>query len=61
MTLKGTKFKWLHNFPVLRRELYSANLKTSRAWRLKESFRRVRGHMELGALSAALGRARSAA
>jgi len=42
-TLKGTKYDWLHNFPDLRREpsfrqLYSANLKTSRAWRLKESF-----------------------
>jgi transposase len=42
-TLKGTKYLWLHNFPDLRtersfQELYAANLKTSRAWRLKESF-----------------------
>jgi len=42
-TLKGTKYQWLRNFPDLRRqpsfrELYEANLKTSRAWRLKESF-----------------------
>ena len=42
-TLKGTKYQWLRNFPDLRsepgfRELYSATLKTSRAWRLKESF-----------------------
>jgi transposase len=41
--LKGTKYQWLRNFPDLRcepgfRELYSANLKTSRAWRLKETF-----------------------
>jgi transposase len=42
-TLKGTKYQWLRNFPDLRREpsfreLYEANLKTSRAWRFKESF-----------------------
>lgn len=42
-TLKGTKYQWLRNFPDLRsqpafREIYSATLKTSRAWRLKESF-----------------------
>lgn len=42
-TLKGTKYQWLRNFPDLRsepafRELYSATMKTSRAWRLKESF-----------------------
>jgi len=42
-TLKGTKYLWLRNFPDLRaersfQELYAANLKTSRAWRLKESF-----------------------
>ena len=41
-TLKGTKCLWLRNFPDLRsqrsfQELYAANLKTSRAWRLKES------------------------
>ena len=41
--LKGTKFQWLRNFPDLRsvpgfRTLYAANLKTSRAWRLKETF-----------------------
>ena len=42
-TLKGTKYLWLRNFPDLRcepsfRQLYAARLKTSRAWRLKESF-----------------------
>ena len=42
-TLKGTKYLWLRNFPDLRtersfQELYAARLKTSRAWRLKESF-----------------------
>jgi transposase len=42
-TLKGSKYLWLRNFPDLRcepsfRDLYAANLKTSRAWRLKESF-----------------------
>jgi transposase len=42
-TLKGTKYQWLRNFPDLRcepsfRQLYEANLKTSRAWRLKEAF-----------------------
>ena len=41
--LKGSKYLWLRNFPDLRsersfQELYTANLKTSRAWRLKESF-----------------------
>lgn len=41
--LKNTKYVWLRNFPDLRsersfQELYAANLKTSRAWRLKESF-----------------------
>lgn len=41
--LKGSKYLWLRNFPDLRqapsfRTLYSARLKTSRAWRLKESF-----------------------
>ena len=43
-TLKGTKYDWLHNFPDLRREpsfreLHAANLRTARAWRLKECFR----------------------
>ena len=42
-TLKKTKYQWLRNFPDLRREpsfqaLYNANLKTSKAWRFKESF-----------------------
>ncbi len=42
-TLKNSKFDWLHNFPDLRSErtfqsLYNANLETSKAWRLKESF-----------------------
>ena len=42
-TLKKTKFLWLRNIPDLRcepsfQELYNANLKTSRAWRFKESF-----------------------
>lgn len=42
-TLKGTKYQWMRNFPDLRsepsfRDLYSGTLKTSRAWRLKESF-----------------------
>ncbi len=40
-TLKNSKFDWLRNFPDLRCEpslqsLYQANLKTSKAWRLKE-------------------------
>ena len=42
-TLKNSKYQWLNNFPDLRCErsfqsLYNANLKTSKAWRLKESF-----------------------
>ena len=42
-TIKKTKFLWLRNIPDLRcepsfQELYNANLKTSRAWRFKESF-----------------------
>ena len=42
-TLKNNKFDWLRNFLDLRREpsfqsLYNANLETSKAWRLKESF-----------------------
>ena len=42
-TLKNSKYQWLRNFPDLRCEpsfqnLYNANLKTSKAWRLKESF-----------------------
>jgi len=42
-TLKNTKFLWLHNYPDLRcqptfQALYNANLETSEAWRLKESF-----------------------
>jgi transposase len=42
-TLKNSKFDWLRNFPDLRCEptfqsLYNANLETSKAWRLKESF-----------------------
>jgi transposase len=42
-TLKKSKYMWLRNFPDLRREpsfreLYSANLKTSKAWRFKEAF-----------------------
>jgi transposase len=43
-TLKGSKYLWLRNFPDLRsqlsfRQLYRLNLRTSRAWRLKETFR----------------------
>jgi transposase len=42
-TLKGSKYLWLRNFPDLRsqlcfRQLYCLNLRTSRAWRLKETF-----------------------
>ena len=42
-TLKNTKYQWLRNFPDLRSEpsfqsLYNANLKTSLAWRLKDTF-----------------------
>ena len=42
-TLKKTKYQWLRNFPDLRQqpgfqELYSMNLRTSHAWRLKETF-----------------------
>lgn len=42
-TLKRTKYQWLRNFPDLReqpgfQELYRMNLRTSRAWRLKETF-----------------------
>jgi transposase len=42
-TLKRSKYQWLRNFPDLRCEpsfqaLYNANLKTSKAWRLKEAF-----------------------
>ena len=42
-TLKKSKYLWLRNFPDLRcepsfQELYSANLKTSKAWRFKEAF-----------------------
>jgi len=42
-TLKGSKYLWLRNFPDLRlqpsfRQLYRLNLRTSRAWRLKETF-----------------------
>jgi transposase len=40
--LKGSKYLWLRNFPDLRlqpsfRQLYRLNLRTSRAWRLKET------------------------
>jgi transposase len=42
-TPKGSKYLWLRNFPYLRlqpffRQLYRLNLRTSRAWRLKETF-----------------------
>ncbi|CAN5819682.1 ISL3 family transposase [soil metagenome] len=42
-SLKNSKYQWMRNFPDLRCErsfqsLYNANLKTSKAWRLKESF-----------------------
>jgi transposase len=42
-TLKGIKYLWLRNFPDLRlqpsfRQLYRLNLRTSRAWRLNETF-----------------------
>lgn len=42
-TLKNTKYLWLHNYPDLRcqptfQALYNANLETSEAWRIKESF-----------------------
>ncbi len=42
-TLKRTKYQWLRNFPDLReqtsfQELYRMNLRTSQAWRLKETF-----------------------
>ena len=42
-TQKNSQFDWLRNFPDLRCEptfqsLYNANLETSKAWRLKESF-----------------------
>jgi transposase len=42
-TLKGSKYFWLRNFPDLRsqtsfRQLYRLNLRTSGAWRLKETF-----------------------
>ena len=42
-TLKGSKYLWLRNFPDLRlqpsfRQLYHLNLRTSRAWWLKETF-----------------------
>ena len=41
-TLKRSKYLWLRNFPDLRcepsfQELYSANLRTSKAWRFKEA------------------------
>lgn len=53
-TLKGSKYLWLRNFPDLRcepsfRELYAANLKTSRAWRLKESFAGFWDYRRVGA------------
>lgn len=44
-TLKGTKYDWMRRHPDMRRseaasfrELHKANLKTSRAWHLKETF-----------------------
>mgnify|MGYP000069473716 CR=1 FL=1 len=44
-TLKGSKYEWMRNHPDLRkaesasfRELHKINLKTSRAWQLKETF-----------------------
>jgi transposase len=42
-TLKKSKYLWLRNFPDLRcepsfQELYTANLRTSKAWRFKEAF-----------------------
>jgi transposase len=42
-TLKNSKYQWLRNFPDLRcdpsfQRLYKADLKTSAAWSLKESF-----------------------
>ena len=44
-SLTGTKYDWLRSLPdkrcaqaVALRDLYQANLKTSRAWALKESF-----------------------
>jgi len=53
-TLKNSKFQWLHNFPDLRCEptfqsLYNANLETSKAWRLKESFSGFWDYISIGA------------
>jgi len=53
-TLKNSKYQWLRNFPDLRCEpsfqnLYNANLKTSKAWRLKESFSGFWNYQYIGA------------
>ena len=53
-TLKNSKYQWLHNFPDLRCEpsfqnLYNLNLKTSKAWRLKESFSGFWNYSYIGA------------
>jgi transposase len=44
-TLKGSKYEWMRNHPDMRkaesasfRDLHKINLKTSRAWQLKETF-----------------------
>lgn len=49
--LTGTKYKWLRSMPDKRsaeavafRHLYQANLKTARAWSLKESFAQFWGY-----------------
>jgi len=50
----NSKYQWLRNFPDLRCEpsfqnLYNANLKTSKAWRLKESFSGFWNYQYIGA------------
>lgn len=45
-TLKGSKYEWMRNHPDMRRaesasfrDLHKINLKTSRAWQIKETFK----------------------
>lgn len=62
-TLKGTKYKWLRNYQDLRkaeaatiRELRSADLRTSRAWKQKEALSRFWSYLYRGAAESYLKR-----
>lgn len=60
-TLKNSKFDWLRDFPGLHYEptfksLYNANLETSKAWRLKESFAGFWDYLYEGSAARAAGK-----